>query len=74
MRKNDEENIEETVKEEEIVAKALDGQRYPLPLCESMWVSGVPIQGSRVAMLRGRQVARCGRCGTWWGKLIKIER
>ena len=21
-----------------IVAKALDGQRYPLPLCECMWV------------------------------------
>ena len=21
-----------------IVAKALDGQRYPLPLCEYMWV------------------------------------
>ena len=21
-----------------IVAKALDGQRYPLPLCEFMWV------------------------------------
>ena len=44
----------------------------------SKWVSiliaGVPIQGSRVAMLRGRQAARCGRGGTWWGKLIKIER
>ena len=25
---------------EEIVAKALDGQRYPLPLCECMWVGG----------------------------------
>ena len=24
----------------EIVAKALDGQRYPLPLCECMWVRG----------------------------------
>ena len=24
---------------EKIVAKALDGQRYPLPLCEHMWVS-----------------------------------
>ena len=23
----------------EIVAKALDGQRYPLPLCEYIWVS-----------------------------------
>ena len=23
-----------------IVAKALDGQRYPLPLCECMWVRG----------------------------------
>ena len=25
-------------KKMEIVAKALDGQRYPLPLCEYMWV------------------------------------
>ena len=25
---------------EEIVAKALDGQRYPLPPCEFMWMSG----------------------------------
>ena len=24
--------------EKVIVAKALDGQRYPLPLCECMWV------------------------------------
>ena len=24
-------------KKERIVAKALDGQRYPLPLCEYMW-------------------------------------
>ena len=28
---------------------------------------GVPIQGSRVAMLRGRTAARCGNCGRWWG-------
>ena len=25
-------------RKEGIVAKALDGQRYPLPLCECMWV------------------------------------
>ena len=25
-------------KKGEIVAQALDGQRYPLPLCEFMWV------------------------------------
>ena len=24
--------------QDRIVAKALDGQRYPLPLCEYMWV------------------------------------
>ena len=26
--------------EKVIVAKALDGQRYPLPPCEFMWMSG----------------------------------
>ena len=26
------------VTKKKIVAKALDGQRYPLPLCEFMWV------------------------------------
>ena len=26
---------------------------------------GVPIQGSKVAMLRGRQEEKCGRCGSW---------
>ena len=29
---------EEEEEEEGIVAKALDGQRYPMPLCEFMWV------------------------------------
>ena len=27
--------------------------------------AGVPIQGSKVAMLRGRQEEKCGRCGSW---------
>ena len=27
----------------------------------------MPILGSRVAMLRGRQVEKCGRCGSWQG-------
>ena len=30
--------VKERKESEEIVAKALDGQRYPLPLCEYMWV------------------------------------
>ena len=25
----------------------------------------MPIQGSKVAMLRGRQEEKCGRCGSW---------
>ena len=29
---------------------------------------GVPIQGSKVAMLRGRQEEKCGRCGSWQGR------
>ena len=29
--------------------------------------SGVPIQGSRVAMLRGRTATKCGSCGRCWG-------
>ena len=33
--------------------------------------SGVPIQGSRIAMLRGRTAAKCGSCGRWWGKQIE---
>ena len=33
--------------------------------------SGMPIQCSRVAMLRGRTAAKCGSCGRWWGKQIK---
>ena len=30
--------------------------------------AGVPIQGSKVAMLRGRQEEKCGRCGSWQGR------
>ena len=32
--------MKEGVKEKKIVAKASDGQQYPLPLCECMWVCG----------------------------------
>ena len=27
----------------------------------------MPILGSKVAMLRGRQEEKCGRCGSWQG-------
>ena len=35
-----------------IVAKALDGQRYPLPLCEFMWVC----DGERGSVSEGTNV------------------
>ena len=35
--------------------------------------AGVPIQGSRVAMLRGRTAAKCGSCGRWWENKLKIR-
>ena len=44
-----EEESEEEEEEREIVAKALDGQWYPLPLCEYMW--GVKVRGA--AALKG---------------------
>ena len=30
--------FQQNLKQRRIVAKALDGQRYPLPLCECMWM------------------------------------
>ena len=36
----------------------------------AIFYAGLPILGSRVAMLRGRTVAKCGSCGRYWGKLI----
>ena len=35
------------MKEGEIVAKALNGQRYPLPPCEFMWMCGKRMCGKR---------------------------
>ena len=35
--------------------------------------AGVPIQGSRVAMLRGSTAVKCGSCSRWWGKRVKKE-
>ena len=38
MTERDPEKLERGKEQKEIVAKALDGQRYPLPLCEYMWM------------------------------------
>ena len=38
IRKKEKGKKKKKEKEKGIVAKALDGQRYPLPQCECMWV------------------------------------